>query len=290
MESIFTIMKQDLEVAEKGNDGNDFNLVLFIGNRLMTNSLVSDKNGIMLLGYMVRELGAELLFIQKNRKDNLDAAKREAKTYLKSLKEQVIKECLDPKVYWEIFYKIENKFRKYLLSNHESAVYDEQNDFSKIFAIKMLDIFYSNKNKIYLKNNNLIAIMANEFGRNFNEHGGEEALIVYLVFRALDNYYSFARKTIDDANEVRTEEIKLNGFIEKIYKLKTIILEKGKEELYNDASAIVDNLGNEYRLLVLNYSVPIIEVEEKIELSEETKQKLGDAIMQSLHISQKKEA
>lgn len=284
MGQIFTIIKQDLEVAKKGIDGNDFNFVLFIGNRIMTNSLVVDTNNIMLLGYMVRELGAELIYIQRSRKDNLEAAKSDAMSYLENLKLQITKEKLEPIVFLKEFYKIEVKFRNYLLSNYENGIYDEQDEFSKDFAIKMLDIVYSNRDNITLKNNNLITKITNELGRNFNEHAGEEALIIYLIFRALENYHSYSRRSIDDANTIRREDIKLNEYIEKIYSLKIIISEKKKEELYKNANIIINELGNAYRMLYLNFFMPSTEAEEKVVLSEETKQKLGEAIMQSLHM------
>jgi hypothetical protein len=290
MASILTIIKQDLDVAKKGINADDFNFILFIGNRIMTNSLVNDKNGFMLLGYIVRELGAELLFIQKNRKDKLDDAKSDAIAYLDSLRQQISSEKFHPIVFLEMFYGIEVKFRDYMLSDYETGVYDEQSEFSKDFALKMLDVLYSNRDNISLKNNNLIGRIANELGRNFNEHAGEDALIVYLIFRAFDNYYSYSRKSIEDKNTIRKEDIKLNDFVEKIYSLKCIISENRKHDLYIQVINIINDLGKEYRILYLNFSLPYAELEEKVELSEETKQKLGEAIMQSLHMPKKKKS
>ena len=49
--------------------------------------------------------------------------------------------------------------------------------------IKMIDIFYTNKNILLTKQNNLLPCIAGELSRTYNEHGGKEALYVYFIFR-----------------------------------------------------------------------------------------------------------
>jgi len=148
MDAIFTIIRQDLEVAEKAIEKEDFSLATYAGNRIMMNLLVTDEIKLMLLGHMVRELGVELRLIKAKREDDFIDAKQESIVYIKDLGEQVASGNIDSKIYWGKYYEIEAKLRMYLLSNIESSVYDERGEFAKNFSIKLIDILYSRKSEI----------------------------------------------------------------------------------------------------------------------------------------------
>jgi len=291
MEVVLTIIEQDLKVAKKAVEDEDFNLVNIIGNRIMTDLQTFNKNDIMLLGWFVKELGGELLSLKQKKNDKLDDAKEYAKAYLNDLEFEVANGVVESKVYWEKFFDIENKLKKNFLSDQEIGIYDDQVEFSKHFAIKMLELFYNHKNMLLVENNTLSITTANELSRNFNEHNGIEALIIYLVLRAFDNYYRYLyyeKFFIKDEDAIRCTEIKLNEYVENIYKLRYLLESSDINSLYNESNTIIGRLGADYRLYFLiyyDYSRIYAQdevKEERIELSQETKQKLGDAIMQSL--------
>jgi len=290
MEAIFTIIGQDLEVAKIAVKAEDFNLINIIGNRIMSNVFIINKNEIMILGWLLKDLGTELRFLKQTKNDELEEIKKYSIAYLDELKSEIARENIDPKTYFEKYLEIESKIRKNLLSKHES-VYDEQVEFSKYFAIKVLDLLYSNKKMLLFKNNNLSSCAVSEVGRIFNEHGGIEALIIYLVLKAFNDYYLYLygeRFFIEDVGIVTQAETKMNEYIEDIYKLKSIIISGDIDNLYNESNVIIGRLGADYRLYFLIYinSPGMYEQkeirEEKLELSPETKQKIGEIITSSL--------
>jgi hypothetical protein len=292
METVFTIIGQDLGVAKKAVEDNDFNLINIIGNRIMTNVFAADKNEIMIIGWLVKELGSELHLIKQKKDDKLEEIKKYSVAYLNELGLEISRKTVDPKTYWQKFFAMETKIRKNIISNHERSIYDKQAEFSKYFAMNMLYLFYSNKNMLLIENNTLSSCVTNELSRNFNEHEGLEALIIYLVLRAFDNYYKylyFEKFFIKDADAIERGKICLDDYIENIYKLKSLIAKGDTDELFKESNKIISKLGVDYRLYYLIYRdysrIYIqegVQEDEDFELSQETKQKIGGIITASL--------
>lgn len=184
MEAIFIIIGQDLEVAIKAIEVDDYNTVNIVVNRIMMNLFIAEDIKLMLLGYMIRELAGELRIIKTNKNDSYEDSKKETIAYLEDLKSLITNGNRDLKIYWERFIDMEIKLRKSLLSKDEGIIYDEQSEFTKEFSLKLLDTFYSLKKDIHALKNHT-STMAFELGRNFNQHGGREALIIYLVSKHL---------------------------------------------------------------------------------------------------------
>lgn len=292
MEPIFTIIKQDLEVAKRAVAEDDFNLVNIIGNRIMTNIFTTNNNEMMILGWLIKELGLELISLNQMKYDKINEIKNYSATYLNELISTVASENTESKVYWQKFFEIENKLRKSILSKNEDVVYNEQADFSKGFAVKMLDVFYSNKNMLFIENNTLPTTITSELGRSFNEHGGEEALIIYFVLRTFEDYYRyfyFEKFFIKYQCAIERSEAKLKEYVENIYKLRSVTMNGDLNGLYNESNSIVSMLGVDYRLyymIYLDYSRTYpqekVRAERRLELSQETKQKIGELITASL--------
>lgn len=253
MEAIFTIIGQDLEVAIKAIEVDDYDTVNIVVNRIMMNLFIAEDIKLMLIGYMIRELAGELRVIKTNKNDFYEDSKKETIAYLKDLKSLITDGNRDLKIYWERFIDMEIKLRKSLLSKDEGIIYDEQSDFTKEFSIKLLDTFYSLKKDIHALKNHA-PTMAFELGRNFNQHGGREALIIYLVFKAFIDYYSYFFIETEQSlnkNKVKRSEDKLGEYIEEIYDLKSCISDM--DVLYIKSNLIIDALGRDVRLYYLSY-------------------------------------
>jgi len=287
MEDIFTIIGQDLEVAENLVVREDFSSVQMIGNRIMTNLFAADKSELMILGWIVKELGLEFTSLQTKKNDKLNEAKEHFKDFLKRSRYEIQRGNSNSKTYWEAYNTIEAKIRVIELPDHERTVYNDQVGFSKNFAIKMIDVFYSNKDMLFLKHNNLIPVITNELSRNYNQHGGEETLAAYFVFRAFDNYYRYAfveMFVIREAEIFTRTKAKLNDYIKCIYNLKQALVDQNLGNLYNVLDEILIRLGIDYRLYYLKYAdiafpvvIPSIKNktnEEELELSTETMRKI----------------
>jgi len=274
VDRIFTIIKQDLEVAKKAVENDKIEFLSFASNRIMTNLLVVEDVKLILLGYMIRELAGELSNLKKKRIKDYANIKTESISYLNTLQMQVDLKNIDPKVYLSNFCTIEEKLREYLLNDMEAA-YDLQEEFAKQFSIKFLDITHSKKQDIEIRS--IISRTAFELGRNFNEHGGKEALIIYLVFKVLSDYCSYLTGPIEENNntERHAESVsKLSDYLDRIYQLKSFT--SSFDKLCEESNLIIDDLGRDARILYLARGTR----EQEILLSEDARKKI-DKIIQN---------
>lgn len=282
MEAIFTIIAQDLEVAKKAVEMDKLEVLSYIGNRIMMNFFVTDEVKLMLLGYMVKELGGELRDIKLNKNNAYSEIKSESILYLNDLHEQVRERKIDPKIYWSKFTEMEERLRKIILPDFEASSYDEQGEYSKIFTVKLLDVLISKKQDIQIIQN-MIPKYSFELGRNFNEHGGKESLVIYLVFKVLTDYDKYLiNKTPSNLPRkgLRKGESRLSEYIDRIYNLKSAMSNLNK--LYEESNLIIDDVGRENRMFYLTQEVSLKQQEQEILIPIDAKQKIDEIIMQSL--------
>ncbi|WP_286878067.1 hypothetical protein [Methanosaeta sp. UBA458] len=266
-------------MAKKAVKENKLEFLSFVGNRIMMNLLVEDHPKLMLLGYMIRELGGELRNLNQTRSKIYSSIKEESIIYLNDLQEQICNRNTNSGIYWNKFYTIEEKLRRFLMNDIEASVYDEQNEFAKIFSMKLAEISYSRRkeeNTII----NQITKTTFELGRNFNQHGGKEALVIYLVFKSIDDY---CKNLIEEPNqENRRYLLKVQDYLNKINKLLPIV--SNLDKLYEESNLIIDEIGRETRMLYLSRKFPPME-EKELMLPDDAKKKIDEIVKQSLNIN-----
>lgn len=262
MDEIFTIIKQDLKVAEKAIVENDLNFVVIIGNRIMTNLLVADRTDFMILGWLIRDLGLDLLYIESKKEKltgkykAIDRAKEISGKYLIEVMEEIERESPVTRIIYDKYYILQSELRKFILSNKERIVYDERPEFTKKYAIKMVDIFYANKKIALTKNNNLIPSITGELSRIYNEYSGKDALYVYFIFKAFyDIYkYSYVEMFFNEEKDVIWDtKTKLNEYFDLIYNFKFNLINDEEDKIYNTFNEIMAKIGSDFRLYYLNY-------------------------------------
>jgi hypothetical protein len=286
MDTTTNVIRQDLKVAKKAIDAKDFGMVNTIGNRIMSNLLVEDREELMIIGWILKDLGVELDLIKEiEEKEKLDDAIKSAKEHLGELDDMLMHKRTSASDLWDRYFDIEKKLRKNLISKLEVGVYREEPEFSKKAAIRMIEHLHSNRGLLSKKNNQLIRGATGDLARIVNEHGGKEALIVYLVFRGLEHYYTYLMygEVVDGRIEdERRFKSKIDEHIDKVYEMASTIRDRQIDELYELSNRILGKLGSEYRKYFINYlELPRLVIERKIEMPEKAKEKIGDIISKS---------
>ena len=144
--------------------------------------------------------------------------------------------------------------RKFILSDRESAAYNDQEEFSKQYVITMMNLFYDQKRVIFSRDNNLIPIISNELARHYNEHGGKIALTGYFVFKTFSEFYKFASFelfNIETKSRLWDTEARLNEYFELINKFKSFLTDNAMDSLYDTFNEIVVKFGSDFRLYYL---------------------------------------
>ena len=286
MDTTTNVIRQDLKVAKKAIDAKDFGMVNTIGNRIMSNLLVEDREELMIIGWMLKDLGGELRGIkERNEIGKLDDAIKSAKKHLDELGDMLVHKRTSASDLWDRYFDIEKEIRKDILSKSEADVYKEEHEFSKKATIMLIEHFHSNRELLLKENNNLILGVLGDISRTVNEHGGKEAIIVFLVFRALYDYYRYLMYgegvdgKIEDESRFKS---KIDEYIDKVYEMASMIRDAQIDDLYEYSNRILGKLGSAYRKYYTNYlDIPTIVVEREIEIPEKAKEKIGDIVSKS---------
>jgi len=286
MDTTINVIRQDLKVARNAIDAEEFGMVNVIGNRIMSNLLVEDREELMIIGWMLKDLGGELGGIKEGKdKTKLEDAKKLAKEHLDELGDMLMHKRTSASDLWDRYFDIEKKIRKDILSELEADEYKEEHEFSRKAAIMLIEHLHSNRELLLKKNNRLISGVANDLSRVVNEHGGKEAMIVYLVFRALDHYYRYLmyEEGIDGKIEDESRfKSKIDDYIDKVYEMASMIRDAQIDELYEHSNRILGKLGYAYRKYFINYlDISRIVVEREIEIPEKAKEKIRDIVSKS---------
>jgi len=286
MDHTTNVIRQDIKVARNAIDEKEFGIVTTIGNRIMSNLLVEGREELMIIGWMLKDLGGELDGIKERKEEEkLEDAIKSAKEHLDELGNMLMQKRTSASDLWDRYFDIEKKIRKTLLSKLEDDEYKEEHEFSKKATIMLLEHFHSNRELLLKKNNQLIPGVASDLSRIVNEHGGKEAIIVYLVFRALDHYYRYLmyEEGIDGKIEDESRfKSKIDEHSEKVYEMAPMIRDAQIGDLYEHSNRILGKLGSAYREYFINYMIiSRIVVEREIEIPEKAKEKIGDVISKS---------
>ncbi len=108
MDTTTNVIRQDLKVAKNAIDDEEFEMVNVIGNRIMSNLLVEDREELMIVGWMLKDLGGELGGIKERKEEGkLEDAKKLAKEHLDELGDMLTTKRTSASDLWDRYFDIE---------------------------------------------------------------------------------------------------------------------------------------------------------------------------------------
>ncbi|MDY6865256.1 MAG: hypothetical protein SVY15_04695 [Halobacteriota archaeon] len=287
MSDTIEIIKHHLEVAGRYTKDKRYDNVIVIGNRIQSDLLIDNKKSLMLIGWMLKELSIEIIEINKriSTQDIMDKVQREAIKYVNNLKSLLDNE-VTAKHLWELYFGFEEEIRSYHLLPQEDEIYKEDYEFTRKYAILLLNYFCSNKKILVNPKNIFINGIVRELSRSYNEHGGTEALITYLVFKVFERVYNYLiYSEITDDNKLRDEykvKSEIDRFVDDISTMIELIEANDIEKLYEYSNWLIGELTYEYRTYYISYGdLPRLEIPQSIKLPPETEEKIDKIIKES---------
>lgn len=294
MVGIREIVCQDLRILKKFFEQNDFEMMNVVANRIMTNLLVGENKDLMIVGWMLKDLAGEFQGIKNMKKDMPAGATESGKRFIDKIAESISSNPITISSLWRAWFEIEADIVKYTLSTNEVEIYTGNPEFSRDFSLMLLEYLNCNRNVLLKKNNGFITGIAYDIGRVANEYGGEESYIIYLIFRALEDYYRYLTHDSKYDGEIAASpsallnySTNIDKYIDTIYELKRLIIEEKTEDLYINANRILGDLGIEYRKYVLIYpdvvfGIPQQAIRKEIKLSEKSKKAISALVAKSI--------
>lgn len=290
MEPVKEVIKQDLLAAIKAFKKGEFGFVNIMGNRLMSNLLLSNQKDLMIFGYPLKEVSKE--FERIRNMGRLEECKGIGEKFLTDLVAE-IKDDINPAKVWGRFYQYEIAIRRYLLHPEFETVYKNNIEFTKTVTSMLVKYLRENQELLLDKKNRLLEGILGELSRVINAHGTDRhTLVFYLLLVALNDYYRYLWYSESEKGTIsNVEEFKNRIFphIDKIIDLKSDLEE---EELFRRANEILGDLASMWRSYYIYYTEPIKAIHEKVPpaeiLPEEAKKKLTRAMIEAIEKEAKK--
>ena len=249
----------------------------------MSNLLAEEREDLMIIGWTLRELSVELHStntsdeIDENLKDDMLKA---AKDHIDGLEQMLTEGNIDASSLWESYFDIETKMKTYILPSLERSTYTGTPEFSKKFAIMALEHFNSNRHLVTNPNSVLVEGIARDIGRTVDQHGGKEALVVYMV---LKEFYHCHIYLLHEISNGIADYKRINTYLDDIYKMNLLIKNDNQKELFKCSNSILGRLGSDFRKCYFNYLELVYPKHKKeIVLPDAAKEKIGEILTKSL--------
>ena len=275
-------IKQDMLVAIEALKRENFDLVNIIGNRTATDSMILKRNDLIIVGFLLKEVAIEIRRVKEINERNSIRCKDTGKKFLEGLL-SLLKNEVENKQIWENYQHYEREVRKYMISDIESAVYKDNQEFTKETRKIMLEHLNRNKRLLTRRDNRLVDGITAEISRVINAYGFyPEDLVFYLVMKVFSSYYNYFiydYYSEENEEEKKGKEREMNLYIDKICELFSV--GKDTDVLYAESAKIIGELGIKWRAYFINFGEIRLIVERGIELPPEAKKELEEGIAEA---------
>jgi len=280
---LFKGILEDIRAAIRAFELDDFELMNIFGNRIMSDALFSDSAKLALPGFFLKHVAIVYLRLKARLSGSkFSEAKRVGREYINTLS-NLSEESIKEEKLWQDFHNFINGIRKHTIMDIEREVYEENPKLThSIF--RWLIKYLNDKKEVLLQPNNVFFKgILNEMDRLSKVYGCELAdTYAFSLLVALDRYFDYfqiAYRT--PTGDVNTEKVKEKVFpyIEKIAEIFS------SEENIEPGSItnILWELIKGWREFYIHYmELPRRVIEKPIELPEEYRKKLAEAIGKAL--------
>lgn len=285
MEYIEKVINQDINVALDYFKIKKFDDLGIIGNRLMSNLVIGERDNLIFLGYLLREIATDYKAITINYETRLNECMDIGTEFIQQILNFLSSDETDIIKIWEYFFEYEKKIIKFISSDIELSNYDDNIEFSQQTTNFLMNHLEKNKHMLLLEDNALLIGISNEISRVINTHGfSEKDLMFYLLLRTFVEYYIYIYHT-NIVKEERDEEVfsLIYPFIDKIINLPDEL-----DELCEYGTLYLNDIGYKTRILYFNFLDPSRKIsnetinENQFKMPKKSKDKIGKMIKKAI--------
>ena len=279
-------LSQDMAAA-RGAFGN-FRNAHIMGNRILSNAVFLEENKqepFLLAGFFVKDVATELMRIAAGGKvTTISTAKAAALPFLTEALEPLSTGSVDLETFWQTYEKYANRIRKYGNFDFEDKAYTENKAFTKEATNWLLKYLGREKQILFDSRNAILEGVLNEMGRVYRSHGADtRELVVLALLTYLQRTYAYIRFVFGKPDGSINEE-KVRSEIAPYVEFITSTPAEGHQ--LSEATKKLCKLilaWREYFIRYLELPQPSpVQTERGVELPEETRKKITEAITRSL--------
>lgn len=286
---VIEIIKQDVLLAKKYFDDDKFALVNVIGNRVMSNFMVAKEADLMIIGWLLKELGVAMITINSYKDEGKkDEAKKIGKQFIADILEIISEKSIKIEKFYDYYFKYEEQLRKYAMNKPEDECYKEDLEFTRKNTTFYLEYLVKNKNILLDPRVQLIQACTNDLARVLNEHGGKKVdYVTYLLFRGFDRYFVYLlfQHNVEGVIEDKENFAKtIDGHLKNIESLIKHL--DNESEFIKIADGLLNEFGRKHREFFIKFGdiyreITAVSREKKIEIPLDAREKIIDIVSKS---------
>jgi hypothetical protein len=286
-----TALLQDLNAIILAFEGDDYENTNIFANRLMSDAAILGDRKHLLIGFFSKDVAAEMMELTATKKATaLATAKAHATMFLSKMNDHAKKQAFDEEGIWNEYVILSDRLRKFHLTPHEEKAYSDDKKFTHEVATWLRQYLMEKQNLLFERKSRLLKGVLNELGRVYRVFGAEKPEVIFLsLVTALDrvcDYVRFAYRSPDGSigSEVAKSEI-------LPYPARISALMQGQPIDVAAVDLLLSELIVKWREAFINYlevpHVVRVPVEKGVQLPEETKKRIAEAVTKALEVKQK---
>jgi hypothetical protein len=283
-------LQADFKAIQRSCADDDFDNMNVFANRLMSNAVIESDRKFLLIGFFLKDSAIEMLQLRAATKNSaVSTAKTLVLGFVQKLDDLSRQRDFDEEAMWDEYVGMSDRMRAFHLLPVEEKAYSANKEFTKKVANWMLSYLKTNQAVLLEPKNRLLKGCLNEIIRVYRVHGAaKREIIIWSLLTALDRFYDYVRFTSLKGAELDTKKIQdvVFPYVEKICNFVS------HEIQIKDVDDILCELITRWRQAFVNYmelrEIAGITVERGVQLPEETKAKITEAITRSLEPKEEK--
>ncbi len=288
MPVVMEVLGEDFQAAKLSFEKDDYSLMNIYANRLASNAFLGDVSWAASIGHFLKQIAVDALNARQ-RTDALNAVKAAGRKLLDALEPQLSNEG-DALKRWHAYLEYTDKARLGFLNDVEKEVYEEHPEYTTRISQVLARILRSEQNLLLDPKNVFLTGILNELDRTQRVHGMTPKTLAFrALIRALMRYYDyvvFASLLPDGTVDEKLLTGELGEIVNDVADVMDIP-DVDDKQIIGKTEELLSKIVFGWRRFFIYYmertlSTRSLGEQRRIELPEESKQKISEIIEKSL--------
>jgi hypothetical protein len=280
---------EDINAAVFALEQDDYENMNIFANRLMSNATIESDNKFLLIGFFLKDVAAEMMELGAAKVPTaLATAKARMTMFVSKMKEHANRKDFAENEIWDEYVKHSDAVRKFHFTPAEEKSYSDHKDFTRMVGSWVIERLRSDRNVLLEPKNLFLKGLSNELARCYRMHGAARREIVLLcLLTAIDRFYDYVLVECEGPNGSLNQDKVKEGVFPYLDQICDVV----ENEDLSKTDSLLTQLIINWRLAFVRYMerVRVVRatVEKGVQLPEQMKKKIGEAVTKALDVKEK---
>jgi hypothetical protein len=280
---------EDINAAMFALEQDDYQNMNIFANRVMSNATIESDNKFLLIGFFLKDVAVEMTELGAAKVPTaLATAKARMTMFASKMKEHANRKDFAEDEIWKEYVNHSDAVRKFHFTVAEEKSYSDHKDFTRKVGSWVIEMLKNDRNVLLEPKNLFLKGLSNELARSYRMHGADRREIVLLsLLTAIDRFYDYVLLELEGPDgSLNQDRVKAD-----VFPYLDQICQVVEAEDLSKTDNLMAQLIIQWRLRFVRYMerVRVVRatVEKGVQLPEEMKKKIGEAVTKALDVKEK---